>query len=113
MEMPIRNVAGVACAPVRNRRVQSRPAGEPCRVASFVGSALAAVVAASFGLHLLAELVVLLPAADVPGALSVLAGVLAVLAVVMPFTILWACRAQRVWAALWSSARPEKRSPML
>jgi len=112
MEMPIRNVGGVACAPARNRRVRSRAADESRRVVSFVGPALASVVAASFGLHLLAELMVLLPAADPLGALSLLAGMVAVLVIVMPFTILWACRAQRVWAALWSSARSGKRSPV-
>lgn len=110
MELPMRNVVGVACAPARNRRVRSRPTDERRRVASFVGPALASIVVSSFGLHLLAELVALLPEADPLGALSVLAGMMAVLAIVMPFTILWACRAQRVWAAFWSSPRPGARS---
>jgi len=98
MEVPMQDLAGLACAPIRNRRVRAEPAAERRRVASFAGPALAATVAAALILHLLAELVSRLPAADPLGALSVLVGMVAVLVTLMPFTVLWARRAQRAWS---------------
>lgn len=109
MEVPMQDVAGVACAPARARWTRTPPVAPRVarrrRVLSFAAPALAATVAAALLLHLLAELVRLMPAADPMGALSLLAGMAVVLVTLTPFTVLWARRAQHAWAAIWPVER--------
>ncbi|MBP2226831.1 hypothetical protein J2847_000098 [Azospirillum agricola] len=106
----MQNVAGMGCAPGRDRRPRAGATGGRHAVGAvaFAGPALAAVVAAALTLHLLAELVFRLPDADPLGVLSLLAGMAAVLVTLMPFTLLWACRAQRAWSAVWHAAPPPR-----
>ncbi|MBP2297925.1 hypothetical protein [Azospirillum picis] len=69
-------------------------------VAAVVTSVFAATLLAALILHLLVGLAVRLPASDPLGALSVLGGMLVVLATLMPFALLWVRRAHGAWTAL-------------
>lgn len=95
------DVYGTSCPSPRQRwtRVARSDARPGRRQPGFLPSALAATALAAMILHLLAELASRLTAttADVASALSVLIGMAAVLAILLPFTVLCARRACDRW----------------
>lgn len=76
----------------------------------YVASTLAATVIAALILHLMTELLGRLDSADPAEMLSVLLGMAAVLATLLPFAVLFARRARTAWLA---SMPPEAGAALL
>jgi len=83
------------------------------RIPRYMAPALSATVLAALILHLLVELTSRLTSDDPAGTLSVLLGVLAVLVILLPFTILCVRRAQAAWCGADASGKggPAKPRP--
>ncbi len=102
----MQDVVGMPGPPVHNANsnpwMQGGATRKSHRVASFVAPAFMAAMVGALTLHLLAEILSHLTAADPFGFLAVTTGVVAVLVTLTPFTVLWVRRAQRAWSAVWT-----------